>query len=138
MLAACGKPMNIMALISILHLSSGGVALAADTGRIIIRNDLAACVDMRVEKPPFEYSNGSNIVAINANFKLRKPIGACGCMSALARYASSVNERESRLFLQQGLFNLKKSDTKTLPLATEPALVKDGNIEITVGCARPR
>lgn len=51
MLAACGKPMNIMALISILHLSSGGVALAADTGRIIIRNDLAACVDMRVEKP---------------------------------------------------------------------------------------
>lgn len=38
MLAACGKPMNIMALISILHLSSGGVALAADTGRIIIRN----------------------------------------------------------------------------------------------------
>ncbi|ADZ88275.1 Hypothetical protein BSSP2_II0126 [Brucella suis bv. 2] len=59
-------------------------------------------------------------------------------MSALARYASSVNERESRLFLQQGLFNLKKSDTKTLPLATEPALVKDGNIEITVGCARPR
>lgn len=68
MLAACGKPMNIMALISILHLSSGGVALAADTGRIIIRNDLAACVDMRVEKPPFEYPNGSNIVAINANF----------------------------------------------------------------------
>jgi len=138
MLAAGRRRVNILALISILHLSNGGSALAADGGRIIVKNDLALCVDMQVEKPAFEYSGASNVVAVSANFKLRKPIGECGCMSALARYASSVNARESRQLLQQGLIKLKNSGAKTLTLATEPALAKDENIEITLDCAGPR
>ena len=101
---------------------------------IAIKNDLAACVVVKAGPP----SSQDNAVLANVRFDLRKSIGECGCLSALATYTSSVNRDGAPQFLQEGLIGLKGSADKTLVLATEPALIGKLPIQVRLACAGPR
>ncbi len=101
---------------------------------ITIKNDLAACVTVKADPP----SSQANAVLANVRFDLRKSIGECGCLSALATYTSSVNRDGTPQRLQEGLIGLKSSASKTLALATEPALVGKFPIQLQLACAGPR
>ncbi|MNO00427.1 hypothetical protein D3C81_2203120 [compost metagenome] len=77
------------------------------------------------------------MVLANTTIQLRKPIGECGCLSALATYTSSVNRAGVRQILQEGLVGLKSGGEKSLVLATEPALVTNKAVQVRLACAGP-
>src|SRR5260221_12059352 len=62
----------------------GGSAFAAHADQITFQNDLSACVSITATKTSTE----SNVVWANTRVQLRKSIGECGCLSALATYRS--------------------------------------------------
>ncbi len=110
-----------------------GTAAAADIGDVVFRNDLAACVTVEAATTRIE----ANIVSTDARFRLHRPIGACGCFSALATYTSSVNDHGTRQIVNEGLISIKDGDRKRLVLAAEPALITGRNVQVRLTCARP-
>ncbi|TSP11676.1 DUF2195 family protein [Cupriavidus campinensis] len=110
-----------------------GIASAADVEKITFQNDLSACVAIKETKT----ATASNVVLANTTIQLRKPIGECGCLSALATYTSSVNRAGVRQILQEGLVGLKSGGEKSLVLATEPALVTNKAVQVRLACAGP-
>ncbi|MGH6862397.1 MAG: DUF2195 family protein [Phyllobacterium sp.] len=117
----------------ILFALLGGTAFAGGSDRIDVHNALSACVTVKTTK----ISTDSNIVSASTDFRLLKPIGACGCFSALASYTSSVDGGGVRQRLQEGTIGLKSSGQKTLVLASEPARVAGRVIRVRLTCARP-
>jgi len=111
----------------------GGTASAANIDQITFENELSACVTIKGGKTSTE----SNVVLANTTIHLRKPIGECGCLSALATYTSSVNRAGVRQILQEGLVGLKSGGEKSLVLATEPALVTNKAVQVRLACAGP-
>ncbi|MEP7453993.1 DUF2195 family protein [Phyllobacterium sp. SB3] len=106
---------------------------AADTGSVALQNELAACVMVKAKKTVTE----TNVVSASASFQLHKSIGECGCYSALATYKSSVDLGGVREVLQEGVITIKNDGTKTLVLASEPALIANRKIQVQLTCARP-
>ena len=111
---------------------AGTVTLACGQ-TVVIKNDLTTCVRVQVEN----VSTVSNIVSAVTTMQLLKPIGKCGCLSALATYVSSVNGGGAQQTLQQGLIGLISGGEKTLVLATDPALVENKKVTIQLSCAGP-
>ena len=101
--------------------------------QVVFRNELRQCMTIETTRTWTE----SIAVLANALIRIHKPIGECGCLSALAIYATSVAVGKARQTLQEGLIGLEKSGEKTLVLATEPALVSEKKISIRLSCAGP-
>lgn len=106
---------------------------SAHAEQVVFRNELHPCVTIEAIRTWTE----SNIVLATALIQLRKPIGECGCLSALATYASSVDRGKARQTLQEGVIGLKSGGEKTLVLATEPALISDKTITVRLSCTGP-
>jgi hypothetical protein len=83
------------------------------------KNDLADCVAIKVR----EISVDGNVVAARPFVTLARPIGECGCLSALATYTSTVDRRSVRQVLQTGLASRLIGGEKVFVLATDPALI---------------
>lgn len=100
---------------------------------VVFRNELHQCVTIETTGTWTE----SNLALANTLIQLRKPIGKCGCLSALATYASNVDRGKARQTLHEGLIGLKSSGERTLVLATEPALAADEKITVRLSCTGP-
>lgn len=111
--------------------SSAAVAAGADD--VVFQNDLAACVAPEVTGLRTE----ANIVSADVDFREHKPIGACGCTSALATYTSSVDVGGARQTVVEGIVAIRGMGPKTLVLATEPALIAGRQMHVRLTCARP-
>lgn len=97
------------------------------------QNELAACITIKLRDTARE----SNVVVANTSIHVLKPIGECGCLSALASYVSSVNRGGVQQTLQQGLIGLIGGGEKSLVLATEPSLVANKEVRVRLACAGP-
>ncbi|WP_210168305.1 DUF2195 family protein [Mesorhizobium sp. 1M-11] len=111
----------------------GSAVAAAGADNVVFQNDLAACVTPRAT----ELRTETNIVSAVVDFQGHKPIGACGCMSALAAYTSSVDVEGVRQTVLEGIVALKRMEPKTLVLAAEPALIAGRQVHVRLTCARP-
>ncbi|WP_449415740.1 DUF2195 family protein [Ochrobactrum teleogrylli] len=107
-------------------------ALSAEADDVVVKNDLSACVTLNVG----EIQTDANIVSVSSTIWLRQPIGACGCMSALATYSSSVANTGVREVLQEAIVSLRKDGTKTFILASDQALIAGKTVQIHLRCAR--
>jgi len=107
-----------------------GSAFAAHADQITFQNDLSACVSITATKTSTE----SNVVWANTRVQLRKSIGECGCLSALATYTSSVNRGG---VLQEGLIDLGSGGERKLVLATDPALAANKEVRVRLACTGP-
>lgn len=107
-------------------------ALSAEADDVVVKNDLSACVTLNVG----EIQTDANIVSVSTTIRLRQPIGACGCMSALATYNSSAENTGVREVLQEAIVSLRKEGTKTFILAADPALIAGKTVQIHLRCAR--
>lgn len=96
-----------------------------------IHNTLSACVAIYIR----DTSIHANMLLANTVFQLRKPIGECGCRSALVSYDSVTTVNTAQQVLQNGLIGISKSGNKTLALASEQALVTDRQIQLQFRCA---
>lgn len=111
-----------------------GVAFLANANQVTFQNELSACVSIKTTKT----STQSNVVLANTSVQLSKPIGECGCLSALATYTSSVDRGGVRQTLQEGLIGLKSGGEKTLVLATEPNLIGNKEVvQVQLACTGP-
>jgi hypothetical protein len=119
--------------VAVMILGSGPFPVHAAS--YAFRNDLSACVGVE----PGGTRTQGNLVLAQTMVRLHKPIGECGCLSALAAYAASVDRGGARQILQEGLVGLSGGGPKTFVLATEPALAASasGGITIRLGCAGP-
>lgn len=125
--------MHSMARFLIWSALFGGSAFAAHADKITFQNDLSACVSITATKTSTE----SNVVWANTRVQLRKSIGECGCLSALATYTSSVNRGGVRQVLQEGLIDLGSGGERKLVLATDPALVANKEVRVRLACTGP-
>lgn len=115
----------------ILGAMFSSAAVAADD--VVFQNDLASCVTPEITRLRTE----ANIISADVDFQGHKPIGACGCISALATYTSSVKVEGARQTVMEGIVAIKAAGPKTLILATEPALVAGRQVQVRLTCARP-
>ncbi|MEL4073486.1 DUF2195 family protein [Ochrobactrum sp. GPK 3] len=106
--------------------------LSAEPDDFVVKNDLSACVTLNAG----EIQTDANIVSVSTTIRLRQPIGACGCMSALATYSSSVENTGVRALLQEAIVSLRQEGTKTFILASDPALIAGKTVQIHLRCAR--
>nr|WP_229517241.1 DUF2195 family protein [Massilia oculi] len=111
----------------------GSLALNARAEHITFHNELAACVTIKT----ITTATASNVVLANTNIQLRKSIGECGCLSALAVYISSVGRGGVQQILQEGLIRLDRDGEKTFVLATEPRLIEKKAVQVRLFCAPP-
>lgn len=111
----------------------GSLALNARAEQITFYNELAACVTIKT----INTSTASNVVLANTNIQLRKSIGECRCLSALAVYISSVDRGGAQQILQEGLIRLDSDGEKNLVLATEPRLLEKKAVQVRLACAPP-
>lgn len=116
---------------AVMILGSG--AFPVQAAQYAFQNDLSACASVE----PGGTRTDGNLVLAETMVRLHKPIGECGCFSALASYAASVERGGVRQILQQGLVGLTGGGPKTFVLATETALAASGGITIRLGCAGP-
>lgn len=116
-----------------LAISSGAAIATAHADPVTFRNELSACVTIKAMKTLME----SNVVLENTTITLLKPIGECGCLSALATYTSSVDRGGVRQILQEGLIGLKSGGEKMLVLATEPILTANKEVQVRLVCTGP-
>lgn len=125
--------MHSMSRFAIWSALFGGAVFAVHADQITFQNDLSACVSITATKTSTE----SNVVWANTSVQLRKSIGECGCLSALATYTSSVNRGGVRQVLQEGLIGLGSGGERKLVLATDPALVANKEVRVRLACAGP-
>ncbi|MEJ8296293.1 DUF2195 family protein [Delftia tsuruhatensis] len=118
---------------AILTILLAGAVFAAHADQITFQNDLSACVSITATKTSTE----SNVVWANTRVQLRKSIGECGCLSALATYTNSVNRGGVRQVLQEGLIDLGSGGERKLVLATDPALVANKEVRVRLACTGP-
>lgn len=123
-------PKSIVLMVSLLSTAAVGRSPAND---VKIHNELADCVTIKIDS----VSTDANVVSAHVSTTVTKPIGDCRCLSALATYSASVDRSGSRQVLQQGLVSLRHSSQKVLTLATEPSLVANKTVLLTVGCTGP-
>lgn len=110
-----------------------GVAVQA-AGPIDVDNALAQCVAL---KPSAQTTVDQQLMA-QVQLNVMKPIGECGCKSAIATYTSEVVlEGGHRSFLQQGAVLVKSSATQTWTLASSVQLVGDRELVLALACAGP-
>ncbi|ANN80680.1 hypothetical protein BAU07_21845 [Bordetella flabilis] len=109
-----------------------GSAHAAPVAPLTLDNPLQACLAIR---PGLRTTTGGMLlqdIALDVN----KPVGACGCTSAMLDYrAEVVLEGGRRSALQQGRFGATSSGTRTLTLASDTRLVGDRPIALSLHCA---
>ncbi|SAI69887.1 Uncharacterized protein conserved in bacteria [Bordetella ansorpii] len=107
-------------------------AASQAAGPVDVKNDLAQCVQVR----PGLRSVENGLVLQQLTLQVGKSIGQCGCKSALASYRATVKlDGGTQSFTQSGVFPVMKSGTRMLPLASDPQVVGDRAMEVTLSCA---
>jgi hypothetical protein len=100
---------------------------------ISINNELNSCVSINIIKR----TEINNIAIASAQASLKKPIGDCGCFSTLATYTSAVFRNGAEQILQKGLISFIKTAEKDIVLTSEPSLLENQKIILTISCTNP-
>jgi hypothetical protein len=114
----------------------GGAATAADarSGTLTIENPLQACVQVQAGTRAVD----RGVVLQDITLDIRKPIGECGCKSAVLGYASHVvMEGGGRSLLQQGRFGARQSGPRAIALASDPQLIGGRPVVLSLDCMAP-
>ncbi|WP_232467690.1 DUF2195 family protein [Bordetella genomosp. 9] len=107
---------------------------AQAAGSLTVENGLAAC--MTVQTGARTTAHGTTLLDVTLD--IRKPIGECGCTSAIVAYAAYANaEGGARSLLLQGRIGARKSGPISLPLAADATLIGDRPATLSLGCAAP-
>ncbi|AOB30021.1 hypothetical protein AKI39_03950 [Bordetella sp. H567] len=111
-----------------------GTVPASAAGTVTVDNRLQACVVIQAGTRTAE----RGLLLQEITLDVRKPIGECGCKSAVMGYASRVVlEGGARSLLLQGRLNARQSGPRSLPLASDATLVGDRPIALSFECAAP-
>ncbi|MBT0960463.1 DUF2195 family protein [Denitromonas iodatirespirans] len=95
-------------------------------------NRLADCVDLVPRSLRVEHGS----LWLDADATVIQPIGACGCVSAMAGYHSLVLQGGRQILLHRGEVNLKSGGLKAFDLG---AVGADGDARtLRLMCAGPR
>ncbi|HTK02728.1 MAG TPA: DUF2195 family protein [Bordetella sp.] len=118
---------------------AGALAIVAApahaAGGVTLENRLQACVAIQPDMRTVEHGVALQGVTLD----VRKPIGECGCKSAIMSYASQVVlAGGARSPLQQGQLNAAGSGPRTVVLASDTTLVADRPLTLTFECAPAR
>ncbi len=108
-------------------------ALPAHAAPLHIQNDVSACAAIQART----VSRQADFVLADIAIDWHKPVGDCGCLSALIQYRSEVSVGGGASNLQSGLLAVKRSEEKRLVLATEPGLIADSPVHLQFSCAPP-
>lgn len=119
--------------IAILGMAASFQAGGFDLGNLVIENELAACVSIA----PIAKTESGNLLILKAKWQSAKPIGECGCFSALATYTSTVENHGTRQILQEGLIAFTGEAEKSFVLSSEPRLIESRKIHLRITCAPP-
>jgi len=109
------------------------IALPAHAAPLLIQNDVSACAAIQART----VSTQADFVLAEIAIDWHKPVGDCGCLSALIQYRSEVSVGGASQTLQSGLLAVKRSEEKRLVLATEPTLIADSPVHLRFSCAPP-
>lgn len=126
---------------------AAATALAATparaAGAVTVDNPLQAC--MAVQLGTRTIDRGVLLQALTLD--TRKPVGACGCKSAIVGYTARVLlDGGARGLLLQGRLNTRADATteaatgatpRTLPLAADATLAGDRPVTLSFECAAP-
>lgn len=111
-----------------------GAAPARAAGALTVDNRLAACVAIQPGLRGVEHGIALQRITLD----VRKPIGECGCKSAVMGYAAhTVLDGGGRGLLLQGRLNARQSGPRTLPLASDATLASDRPVVLSFDCAAP-
>ncbi|WP_459615757.1 DUF2195 family protein [Bordetella sp. 2513F-2] len=111
-----------------------GACGPAVAGPVSVENPLQACVAVQ----PGLQTQEQGVLLQQVDLQVARPIGECGCKSALMGYtASVVLDGDARSATQSGVVNARRSGARTLPLATDAALVGDRPVVLALSCATP-
>ena len=107
-------------------------APAHAAGGVTLENRLQACVAIQPGMRTVEHGVALQGVTLD----VRKPIGDCGCQSAIMSYAAHVVlEGGTRSLLQQGRLNAAKSGPRTVVLASDTTLAGNRPVALSFECA---
>ncbi len=109
------------------------IVLPIHAAPLHIQNDVSACAAIQARA----VSTQADFVLADIAIDSHKPVGDCGCLSALIQYRSEVSVGGSPQVLQSGLLAVKHSEEKRLVLATEPGLIADSPVYLRFSCAPP-
>ena len=119
----------VVCSIVVLALTQG--AALAHRVTVHINNALSSCVSIHIKNTKVQ----DNMVLANTTFQLHQPIAECGCRSALVGYNSVTSVNTVVQVMQSGLIGVKRSGNQTLVLASEQALIGDGELQLQLQCA---
>jgi hypothetical protein len=114
-------------------------ALAAWTpahaaGALTVENPLQECMAARTGLRSVEHGISLQHITLD----VKKPIGDCGCKSAVVSYVSwIVLEGAHRTPLLQGRLGVRQSGPRTLPLASDATLIGDRPLVLSFDCMAP-
>lgn len=125
---------NYLSTIAVAGALAFAAAPAHAAGAVTVDNGLQACVAIRPGTRTVEHG----MLLQGVTLEVSKPIGECGCKSAIMGYASRVVlDGGARSLLLQGRLNAAKSGARTLPLASDATLAGDRPIALSFECAAP-
>jgi len=97
-----------------------------------IRNPLAECMQAQ----PGLRSVERGLVLQDVALQVSRPVGECGCKSALVAYRASVALADgAESVVQSGVFGALRSGTRTLALASDTQVVGERPVTLSLGCA---
>jgi hypothetical protein len=103
-------------------------------GALTVENPLQACIAVQPGLRDVEHGVALQRITLD----VRKPIGACGCKSAILSYATHVVlDGGARSLLLQGRLNARDSGPRTLPLASDATLAGERPVVLSFDCVAP-
>lgn len=109
-------------------------APAHAAGALTVENPLQECVAARPGLRGVEHG----ILLQQITLDVRKPIGECGCKSAVMSYVSwIVLDGKHRTPLLQGRIGVRQPGPRTLPLASDATLIGDRALVLSFDCMAP-
>lgn len=130
--------------VAALMLSTSAHSGAAQQGpvrarpSIVLNNQLQSCLVIRVA--PSEKAR--NLVLIPATLRVARPVGECGCKSALVNYWVSFEQPNASRWVFEGRLNtmgrVGKEDSIYLVATSDQPIVGDSPVKaITLSCKSP-
>lgn len=103
------------------------------TGLVDVGNAFSACLSVEAVHLSFDERFPTLHFALNVN----RPISACGCKSAWARFETYTLHEGMVSTLMTGKIRFMSSGDHALPAATDKALLSGRTWGVRFGCAQP-
>lgn len=106
---------------------------AAYATEISLNNRLSSCIVVEQKG----ITTQKNLVILNTQIFLKKPISECGCFSAAGRYTSYLKQGSEKDILQEGQISTMQAGPKQLVISSETAFVNNRQVFVELSCTPP-